>query len=96
VYSAAIDVWSVGCIFMELMNHGSPVSGEDYMDQLRLITQVSIGTPVLPPSPEACRRDNLQLEVKNREFPFPGEGLRGPAQAHHAGQYRDSCPASLP
>ncbi|EMS61932.1 Mitogen-activated protein kinase 5 [Triticum urartu] len=36
-YSAAIDVWSVGCIFMEL-------PGRDHMHQMRLITEV-IGTP---------------------------------------------------
>lgn len=40
VYTAAIDIWSVGCIFMELVNREPLFPGKDYVDQLRLITQV--------------------------------------------------------
>ncbi|KAL6902322.1 hypothetical protein ACP4OV_005198 [Aristida adscensionis] len=43
-YSAAIDVWSVGCIFMELINRQPLFPGRDHMHQMRLITEV-IGTP---------------------------------------------------
>lgn len=39
-YSAAIDVWSVGCIFMELINRQPLFPGRDHMHQMRLITEV--------------------------------------------------------
>eukprot|EP00245_Coleochaete_scutata_P009392 TRINITY_DN3079_c0_g2_i1.p1 TRINITY_DN3079_c0_g2~~TRINITY_DN3079_c0_g2_i1.p1 ORF type:complete len:405 (+),score=69.55 TRINITY_DN3079_c0_g2_i1:256-1470(+) len=43
-YTAAIDVWSVGCIFMELLNRQPLFPGRDYVHQLRLITEL-IGSP---------------------------------------------------
>uniref|UniRef100_A0A1D1ZAJ8 Mitogen-activated protein kinase n=1 Tax=Anthurium amnicola TaxID=1678845 RepID=A0A1D1ZAJ8_9ARAE len=43
-YTAAIDVWSVGCIFMELMNRRPLFSGRDHMHQMCLVTQL-VGTP---------------------------------------------------
>eukprot|EP00271_Cylindrocystis_brebissonii_P015231 TRINITY_DN374_c1_g2_i1.p1 TRINITY_DN374_c1_g2~~TRINITY_DN374_c1_g2_i1.p1 ORF type:complete len:382 (-),score=61.11 TRINITY_DN374_c1_g2_i1:953-2098(-) len=43
-YTAAIDVWSVGCIFMELLNRQPLFPGRDYVQQLRLITEM-IGSP---------------------------------------------------
>lgn len=41
-YSAAIDVWSVGCIFMELMNRKPLFPGKDHVHQMRLLTEVKI------------------------------------------------------
>ncbi|KMZ75024.1 Mitogen-activated protein kinase 5 [Zostera marina] len=43
-YTAAIDVWSVGCIFLELMNRRTLFPGRDHMHQMQLITQL-VGTP---------------------------------------------------
>ncbi|CAM6036379.1 unnamed protein product [Sphagnum compactum] len=43
-YTAAIDIWSVGCIFMELINRRPLFPGRDYVQQLRLITEL-IGSP---------------------------------------------------
>ncbi|CAN6559723.1 unnamed protein product [Malus baccata var. baccata] len=43
-YTAAIDVWSVGCIFMELMNRKPLFPGKDQMHQMRLLTEL-LGTP---------------------------------------------------
>ncbi|XP_010260161.1 PREDICTED: mitogen-activated protein kinase 3-like [Nelumbo nucifera] len=43
-YTAAIDVWSVGCIFMELMNRKPLFPGRDHMHQMRLLTEL-LGTP---------------------------------------------------
>nr|GME19792.1 mitogen-activated protein kinase homolog MMK1 [Ipomoea batatas] len=43
-YTAAIDVWSVGCIFMELMNRKPLFQGKDHVHQMRLITEL-LGTP---------------------------------------------------
>eukprot|EP00898_Chlorokybus_atmophyticus_P001567 jgi/Chlat1/2410/Chrsp17S00181 len=43
-YTAAIDVWSVGCIFAELLGRKPLFPGKDYIHQLNLITQV-VGSP---------------------------------------------------
>ncbi|XP_075495721.1 mitogen-activated protein kinase homolog NTF4-like [Primulina tabacum] len=43
-YTAAIDVWSVGCIFMEMMNRKPLFPGRDQVHQLRLLLEL-IGTP---------------------------------------------------
>ena len=43
-YSTAIDVWSVGCIFAEMLGRKALFPGTDYLDQLRRIIDV-LGTP---------------------------------------------------
>ncbi|KAK6926852.1 Protein kinase domain [Dillenia turbinata] len=43
-YTAAIDVWSVGCIYMELMNRKPLFAGNDHVHQMRLLTEL-LGTP---------------------------------------------------
>ena len=43
-YTKSIDVWSVGCIFAELLGRRPLFPGKDYIHQLNLITDV-IGTP---------------------------------------------------
>ncbi|CAH2050079.1 unnamed protein product [Thlaspi arvense] len=43
-YTAAADVWSVGCIYMELMNRKPLFPGTSRVDQLRLLTKL-LGTP---------------------------------------------------
>ncbi|BDA43124.1 Mitogen-activated protein kinase 4b [Coccomyxa sp. Obi] len=43
-YTAAIDVWSVGCILAELLYRKPLFPGKDYIDQLRLIIKM-LGSP---------------------------------------------------
>jgi serine/threonine protein kinase len=43
-YDAQIDVWSVGCIFAELLGRKPLFPGSDYLEQLRLIIN-RIGSP---------------------------------------------------
>uniref|UniRef100_A0A2N9ISG8 Mitogen-activated protein kinase n=1 Tax=Fagus sylvatica TaxID=28930 RepID=A0A2N9ISG8_FAGSY len=43
-YTAAIDVWSVGCIFMELMNRKPLFPGKDHVHQMRLLIEL-LGSP---------------------------------------------------
>jgi len=43
-YTTAIDVWSVGCVFGELLEGRPLFPGRDYLHQLRIITE-HIGTP---------------------------------------------------
>ncbi|CAL5192148.1 unnamed protein product [Lathyrus oleraceus] len=39
-YAAAIDVWSVGCILMEIIRKEPLFPGKDYVQQLALITEL--------------------------------------------------------
>ncbi|KAE8728108.1 Mitogen-activated protein kinase-like protein D5 [Hibiscus syriacus] len=43
-YNAAINVWSVGCIFMELMDRKPLFPGGDHVHQLRFLMEL-VGTP---------------------------------------------------
>lgn len=43
-YSTAVDIWSVGCIFAELMLRTPYLPGESDMDQLKTIFR-ALGTP---------------------------------------------------
>eukprot|EP00669_Euglena_mutabilis_P011319 TRINITY_DN5972_c0_g1_i1.p1 TRINITY_DN5972_c0_g1~~TRINITY_DN5972_c0_g1_i1.p1 ORF type:complete len:408 (+),score=107.58 TRINITY_DN5972_c0_g1_i1:47-1270(+) len=43
-YTPAIDIWSCGCIFAELMNRKQLFQGRDYLQQLSLICD-ALGTP---------------------------------------------------
>lgn len=43
-YTAAIDVWSVGCILAELLGRRPLFPGKDYVDQLKLIIK-TLGAP---------------------------------------------------
>eukprot|EP00879_Flechtneria_rotunda_P007694 GHRR01008067.1.p1 GENE.GHRR01008067.1~~GHRR01008067.1.p1 ORF type:complete len:379 (+),score=122.05 GHRR01008067.1:170-1306(+) len=43
-YTAAIDVWSVGCILAELLGRRPLFPGKDYVDQLKLIIK-TLGPP---------------------------------------------------
>ncbi|WJX44243.1 Mitogen-activated protein kinase ntf6 [Trifolium repens] len=43
-YTAAIDVWSVGCILMEILRREPLFPGKDYVQQLSLITEL-LGLP---------------------------------------------------
>uniref|UniRef100_A0A5B6ZS35 Mitogen-activated protein kinase n=1 Tax=Davidia involucrata TaxID=16924 RepID=A0A5B6ZS35_DAVIN len=43
-YTAAIDIWSVGCILMEILKREPLFPGKDYVQQLGLITEL-LGSP---------------------------------------------------
>lgn len=43
-YGSTVDLWSVGCIFAELLNHSPFVAGENDIDQLYRVLRV-MGTP---------------------------------------------------
>ena len=71
-YTKAIDVWSVGCIFAELLGRKPLFPGKDYIHQLNLITDV-IGTPdeedIDSIESEKARRYISSLPLKPR-IPF--------------------------
>jgi cell cycle related kinase len=43
-YTEAVDIWSVGCIFGELINFSPIFPGENDIDQLGLVIR-TLGTP---------------------------------------------------
>ncbi|XP_055630245.1 serine/threonine-protein kinase NLK isoform X2 [Toxorhynchites rutilus septentrionalis] len=52
-YSAAVDVWSVGCIFGELLGRRILFQAQSPVQQLELITEL-LGTPTLEDMRHAC------------------------------------------
>ena len=67
-YTKAIDVWSIGCIFAELLGRKPLFPGKDYIHQLNLITDV-IGTP--DDDDIACIESE---KVRRRPEPLLGRG----------------------
>ncbi|KAE8666669.1 Mitogen-activated protein kinase-like protein NTF6 [Hibiscus syriacus] len=61
-YTAAIDIWSVGCILMKIIRREPLFSGKDYVQQLGLITQL-LGSPE-DSDLGFLRSDNAQKYVK--------------------------------
>lgn len=71
-YTAAIDIWSVGCIFGEIMTREPLFPGRDYVHQLKLITEL-LGTPD-DASLRFLRSDNARKYV--RQLPqYPKQQL---------------------
>lgn len=70
-YSTAVDIWSVGCIFAELMLRIPYLPGESDMDQLKTIFR-ALGTPTEDDWP-ACSPFFLVFQKKKTSFsdPFP-------------------------
>lgn len=71
-YGPAIDIWSTGCIFAELLNRKPLFPGRDYINQLNLITDV-LGVPSeedmqMIKSEEAVRY--LKSMSKKKPIPF--------------------------
>lgn len=52
-YTAAVDVWSVGCIFGELLGRRILFQAQNPVQQLELITEL-LGTPSLEDMKYAC------------------------------------------
>lgn len=66
-YTTAIDMWSIGCIFAEMLNHGRPMfPGNNPEDQLRRIIDFC-GTP--SPQAIAAVREPRARAILNR-MPF--------------------------
>jgi mitogen-activated protein kinase 1/3 len=59
-YSKAVDIWSIGCIFAELLGRQPLFPGDHYLDQIQKIISV-LGTP---------KNDDLEFITKSeaREF----------------------------
>ncbi|KAK2650223.1 hypothetical protein Ddye_017712 [Dipteronia dyeriana] len=76
-YTAAIDIWSVGCILGEIMTRQPLFPGKDYVHQLRLITEL-IGSPD-ESSLGFLRSDNARRYVRMLpQFPKQNFSVRFP------------------
>ncbi|KAG6388286.1 hypothetical protein SASPL_153488 [Salvia splendens] len=79
-YTAAIDVWSVGCILAEIMTREPLFPGKDYVHQLRLITEL-LGTPD-EASLKFLRSDNARRYVKQLpQYPKQNFAARFPSMS---------------
>ncbi|KAH7513082.1 hypothetical protein FEM48_Zijuj12G0158700 [Ziziphus jujuba var. spinosa] len=76
-YTAAIDIWSVGCILGEIVTRQPLFPGKDYVHQLRLITEL-IGSPD-DSSLGFLRSDNARRYVRQLpQYPRQQFSLRFP------------------
>ncbi|KAL5989041.1 Mitogen-activated protein kinase 11 [Asimina triloba] len=76
-YTAAIDIWSVGCILGEIMTREPLFPGKDYVHQLRLITEL-VGSPD-DSSLGFLRSDNARRYVRQLpQYPKQHFSLRFP------------------
>ncbi|KAK6935972.1 Protein kinase domain [Dillenia turbinata] len=73
-YTAAIDIWSVGCILMEIMLREPLFPGKDYVQQLGLIMQL-LGSPE-DSDLGFLRSDNARKYVKQLPH-FPKQSFKG-------------------
>jgi cell division cycle 2-like protein len=59
-YTTAIDMWSIGCIFAELVNNEPLMQGRNELDQLAKVSR----------SPLACQNPFSRTSIKS-DFPTP-------------------------
>ncbi|KAH1204737.1 Mitogen-activated protein kinase MMK2 [Glycine max] len=79
-YTAAIDIWSVGCILGEIITRQPLFPGKDYVHQLRLITEL-IGSPD-DASLGFLRSDNARRYVKQLpQYPKQNFSARFPTMS---------------
>lgn len=67
-YTAAIDVWSVGCIYMELMNRTPLFAGRDHVHQMRLLTEVGLTLSRKVVSQKSLNTNNTFISFKGRKL----------------------------
>ncbi|KAF8712946.1 hypothetical protein HU200_028732 [Digitaria exilis] len=82
-YTQAIDMWSVGCIFGEIVTREPLFPGKDYVHQLRLITEL-VGSPD-DTSLGFLRSDNARRYVRSLpQYPKQHFGARFPTMSSGA------------
>lgn len=64
-YTPQIDMWSIGCVMIEMINGEPPFTGESQNDQLVEIIKV-LGTPF----PEVILEMNSNYDVTQYNFPM--------------------------
>ncbi len=70
-YTHAVDVWAIGCIFVELVTGQALFTGDSDLEMLKLIIQMFTGSEKLPDTlRETFARNNL---FKNVQLPTDSE-----------------------
>lgn len=65
IYGAEIDVWAIGCIFVELLTGKPLFNGKNELDMLRLILKMFHGSEALPQElKETFNQNNIFSSVK--------------------------------
>ncbi len=73
VYTHAVDVWAIGCIFVELVTGSAIFSGDSDLDMLKLIIKMFNGSEKLPDDlRQTFQRNNL---FKNVQLPESSDQL---------------------
>ncbi|KAH7491869.1 Extracellular signal-regulated kinase 1 [Phytophthora ramorum] len=70
-YTKAIDMWSIGCIFAELLGRRIMFPGTSYVDQLKVIVDI-VGTPTtfsFCDNPVARRYAGRQFLIQSQQVP---------------------------
>lgn len=70
VYEKSIDIWSIGCVFAELLGRRIMFPGRSYVDQLKLIMR-TVGTPKtfsFCDNPSARRYAGREFLVKGQTY----------------------------
>lgn len=68
-YGPAIDMWSVGCIFLELLKKDNPLQGKTEFEQLEKIFRL-LGTPKVAEWPEFPQLPNCRrFDFLKKQFP---------------------------
>ena len=88
-YSKAIDIWSIGCIFAEMLGKTVIFMGKDFVDQLRRFVAI-LGKPTLDIFPDLdpktaqglarVFRDIPDREKVDWKFLFPKVHLSNPGK----------------
>ncbi|KAG2373606.1 hypothetical protein C9374_011895 [Naegleria lovaniensis] len=67
-YGAEVDMWSLGCIFAELLLRAPLFPGVDEIEQLGMIFQI-LGTPNQRNWPDACKHSTYREHFSNKVIP---------------------------
>ncbi|EPT25997.1 CMGC kinase, MAPK family (ERK) MAPK-1 [Toxoplasma gondii ME49] len=90
-YSKPVDLWSVGCIFAELLGRRALFAGKDHFDQLRRIVRV-LGRP------STAEINKVANEGRGRHFNNPSKGTSNTKRkrSEAARRFIESLPNSDP
>ncbi|EJU06207.1 Pkinase-domain-containing protein [Dacryopinax primogenitus] len=67
-YQGEVDVWSAGCIIVELFNRGAPFRGETEIDEIQSIFRIK-GTPKLEDWPEVTELPWYEMLRPKQQLP---------------------------
>ena len=66
VYGKGIDLWSVGCIFYELLMRRPLFPGRDYISQLKLIVKTTLGKREFDRLSDSLKTSDIKLFMAGR------------------------------